>query len=150
VLLKGYSDEGFLFFTNANSTKATQIAENPNVSLLFAWLPLERQIIINGTASRVSAADAAHYFLARPRESRVASWVSPQSRVIDARRVLEAAFEDMLAKFRHGEVPVPDFWAGYRVAPRTIEFWQGGKYRLHDRFQYRREEAGWTIEQLAP
>jgi pyridoxamine 5'-phosphate oxidase len=150
VLLKGYSEEGFLFFTNAGSTKATQIAENPHVSLLFAWLPLERQVIINGAATRVSMAESARYFLARPRESRIASWVSPQSRIIDAKHALEAKFEEMLAKFAHGEVPVPEFWAGYRVRPRMIEFWQGGKHRLHDRFQYRRVEGGWAIVQLGP
>jgi len=150
VLLKGYSDEGFLFFTNLESTKAKQIAENPHVSLLFPWITLERQVIINGTAARVPLTEVARYFLSRPRESRIAAWVSPQSRVIDARRLLEMKFEEMLRKFGEGEIPVPSFWGGYRVAPRTIEFWQGGPHRLHDRFLYTRAEEGWQIARLAP
>ena len=150
VLLKGYSDEGFLFFTNLESTKAQQISENPNVSLLFFWRELERQVMINGTASRLPLARVAEYFLSRSRESRIAAWVSPQSRVIDARRTLERTFEEMRQKFGAGEIPVPSFWGGYRVAPRAIEFWQGGAHRLHDRFQYQRGETGWTVARLAP
>ena len=150
VLLKGYSDEGFVFFTNLESNKAQQIAENPNVSLLFFWRELERQVIVNGTAARLPLSRVADYFFSRPRESRIAAWVSPQSRVIDARRSLELAFEQMLHKFGQGEIPVPSFWGGYCVAPRTIEFWQGGAHRLHDRFQYQRGDAGWTIARLAP
>jgi pyridoxamine 5'-phosphate oxidase len=150
VLLKGYGDDGFVFFTNLESTKAKQIAQNPHVSLLFPWLPLERQVIVNGTAARLSMSDVARYFLSRPRESRIAAWVSPQSRVIDARRMLEAKFEEMRAKFAQGEVPLPSFWGGFRVTPRTIEFWQGGRHRLHDRFLYSRSGEGWTIARLAP
>jgi len=150
VLLKGYGHDGFVFFTNLESTKARQIGENPHVSLLFPWLPLERQIIINGTAERVSLAEVSRYFLSRPRESRIAAWVSRQSSVIDARRVLEAKFEELLQKFGQGEVPVPSFWGGYRVTPKTIEFWQGGQHRLHDRFRYSRDGDGWKIERLAP
>ena len=150
VLLKGYSEDGFVFFTNLESTKAQQIALNPHVSLLFPWLVLERQVVINGTAARLPLKDVAKYFFSRPRESRIAAWVSPQSRVIDARRMLEMKFEEMLRKFGEGEIPVPSFWGGYRVAPRTIEFWQGGVHRLHDRFQYRRADGGWQIERLAP
>lgn len=150
VLLKGYSDEGFLFFTNLESTKAQQIAQNPHVSLLFPWLPLERQVIINGSAARLPLTEVARYFLSRPRESRIAAWVSPQSRVIDARRMLEMKFEEMLRKFGQGDIPVPSFWGGFRVTPKTIEFWQGGRNRLHDRFQYRRDNGGWKIDRLAP
>jgi len=150
VLLKGYSDEGFLFFTNLGSTKAKQIAENPHVSLLFPWIALERQVIVNGAATRLPVTEVARYFFSRPRESRIAAWVSPQSSVITARRLLEAKFEEMLRKFGEGEVPVPSFWGGYQVAPRTIEFWQGGPHRLHDRFMYSRDEAGWKIARLAP
>jgi pyridoxamine 5'-phosphate oxidase len=150
VLLKGYGDDGFLFFTNLESTKARQIAENPRVSLLFPWLALERQVIVNGTAARISMVEAARYFMSRPRESQIAAWVSPQSHVIRARQLLEAKFEEMLRKFGQGEVPLPSFWGGYRVTPVTIEFWQGGRNRLHDRFLYSRREADWTIERLAP
>ena len=150
VLLKGYGHDGFVFFTNLGSTKARQIGENPNVSLLFPWLPLERQVIINGTAERVSLAEVSRYFLTRPRESRIAAWVSKQSTVIDARRILEAKFEELLQKFGQGEIPVPSFWGGYRVTPKTIEFWQGGQHRLHDRFLYSRDGDGWKIQRLAP
>jgi pyridoxamine 5'-phosphate oxidase len=150
VLLKGYGDEGFLFFTNLHSTKALQIAENPNVSLLFFWRELERQVIVNGTAARLPLAQVAQYFLTRPRDSRIAAWVSQQSRVISARQMLEAKFEEMLRTFGSGEIPVPSFWGGYRVVPRTIEFWQGGTRRLHDRFLYSRTACDWTIERLSP
>jgi pyridoxamine 5'-phosphate oxidase len=94
--------------------------------------------------------EVARYFMSRPRESRIAAWVSPQSKVIDARRMLEAKFEEMVRKFGEGEIPVPSFWGGYRVTPKTIEFWQGGQYRLHDRFLYRRGGEGWSISRLAP
>ena len=150
VLLKGYGADGFVFFTNLESRKATQMAENPHVSLLFPWLALERQVIINGTAARVSIAEATEYFLSRPRDSQIGAWVSPQSRVIDARRMLEAKFQEMLRKFKDGQVPLPSFWGGYRVTPKTIEFWQGGAHRLHDRFLYTRADGGWTIARLAP
>ena len=150
VLLKGYGHDGFVFFTNLESNKARQIGENPNVSLLFPWLPLERQVIINGTAARISLAEVSRYFLSRPRESRIAAWVSQQSQVIDARRVLESKFEELLKKFGEGEIPVPSFWGGYRVTPKTIEFWQGGAHRLHDRFLYSRAGDDWKIERLAP
>ena len=150
VLLKGYGHDGFVFFTNLESRKAGQIAENPQVSLLFPWLPLERQVIVNGTAARISMVEVARYFMSRPRESRIAAWVSPQSKVIDARRMLEAKFEEMLRKFGDGEIPVPSFWGGYRVTPKTIEFWQGGAHRLHDRFLYSRDGDSWKIERLAP
>jgi len=150
VLLKGYGDDGFLFFTNLKSTKALQIAENPNVSLLFFWRELERQVIVNGTAARLPLTQVAEYFLSRPRESRIATWVSHQSRVISARRMLEMKFEEMVRTFGEGEIPVPSFWGGYRVVPRTIEFWQGGSRRLHDRFLYSRTGSSWTLERLSP
>lgn len=150
VLLKAYSEDGFVFFTNLQSTKSQQIAENPSVALLFYWREFERQVTIAGTASRLPMADVARYFFSRPRESRVAAWVSPQSRVIDARRMLEMKFDEMLKKFGDGEIPVPSFWGGFRVAPRTIEFWQGGTHRLHDRFRYQPDGKGWRIECLAP
>lgn len=150
VLLKGYSEEGFLFFTNLESTKAKQIAENPHVSLLFPWIALQRQVIVNGTATRVALTEVARDFFSRPRERRSATWVPPQSRIIDARRLLEAKFEEMLRKFGAGEIPIPSYWGGFRVTPRTIEFWQAGPHRLHDRFVYSRDGAGWTIAPLAP
>jgi len=150
VLLKAFDERGFVFYTNLESTKAKQIAENPNVALLFYWREFERQVKIRGRATRISAAEVAKYFLSRPRESRIAAWASPQSRIIDARHMLEQKFEEMMRKFSEGEVPVPSFWGGFRVAPRTIEFWQGGAHRLHDRFQYSDNVGGWRIDQLAP
>lgn len=150
VLLKAFSEDGFVFFTNLESTKSRQIGENPNVALLFYWREFERQIKITGTASRLPMADVAKYFFSRPRESRIAAWVSPQSRIIDARKALEMKFEELIRKFGDGEIPVPSFWGGFRVAPRAIEFWQGGANRLHDRFKYSRDGNAWRIDNLAP
>jgi len=150
VLLKGFNEDGFVFFTNLESTKSQQIGENPNVALLFYWREFERQIKIQGTATRLPLADVARYFFSRPRDSKIAAWVSPQSRIIEARHALEMKFEELLRKFGDGDIPVPSFWGGFRVAPRAIEFWQGGHNRLHDRFKYHRAGDGWRIDNLAP
>ena len=150
VLLKGFNEDGFVFFTNLESTKSQQIGENPNVALLFYWREFERQIKIQGTATKLPLADVARYFFSRPRESKIAAWVSPQSRIIEARQALEMKFEELLRKFGDGDIPVPSFWGGFRVAPRSIEFWQGGSHRLHDRFKYQHDAGGWRIDNLAP
>lgn len=150
VLLKAYDEKGFVFFTNYGSTKARQIAENPRVALLFAWLPLERQVSISGTAEKISHAESLAYFMSRPVGSRIGAWVSEQSRVVSSRAVLEAKFREVCDKFREGKVPLPEFWGGYRVVPDRVEFWQGGANRLHDRFQYIREAKGWSIRRLQP
>lgn len=151
VLLKSYDQNGFVFFTNLESRKAREIGQNPNVSLLVCWLPLSRQVTIEGTAERVSAAEALKYFITRPRGSQLGAWVSQQSSVISSRALLEAKWEEMKRKFSAGEVPLPSFWGGYRVRPREFEFWQGRAERLHDRFRYRRGDDGqWTIERLQP
>ena len=150
VLLKQFDAQGFVFFTNLESRKASEIAANPNVSLLFPWLPLFRQVSINGVAEKVSAADTLAYFLKRPFGSRVAAAISPQSRRITTRALLEAKWEEAKRKFADGRVPLPSFWGGFRVVPREIEFWQGGENRLHDRFLYMRQDDGWRIERLAP
>jgi len=150
VLLKAFDERGFVFYTNLESTKAKQISENPNVALLFYWREFERQVKIRGRATRLSTTDVAKYFLSRPRDSQLAAWSSPQSRVIDARNALEQKFNEMRQKFGAGEIPVPSSWGGFRVEPRTIEFWQGGEHRLHDRFQYTDEVGGWRIDRLAP
>jgi pyridoxamine 5'-phosphate oxidase len=151
VLLKGLDERGFVFFTNLESRKARQIEGNPSVSLLFPWLVLERQVIVTGKAERVSSLDALRYFASRPRDSQLAAWASRQSSAISSRQILEMEWAKMKAKFAAGEIPLPSFWGGYRVRPETVEFWQGGPNRLHDRFEYRRlPEGGWHVERLAP
>jgi pyridoxamine 5'-phosphate oxidase len=151
VLLKGLDALGFVFFTNLESRKARQIRENPNVSLLFPWLALERQVIVTGRAKQMAAAEALKYFVTRPRGSQLAAWASRQSSVISSRKVLEMEWERLKYKFGAGQIPLPSFWGGYRVSAQTIEFWQGGPDRLHDRFQYTLEpEGSWKIERLAP
>jgi pyridoxamine 5'-phosphate oxidase len=151
VLLKSYDTRGFVFYTNLESRKARQISENPNVSLLFPWLALERQVIIAGAAERISTGETLAYFLTRPRGSQLGAWVSRQSSVITTRKLLEMQWEEMKRKFGDGEVPLPSWWGGYRVVPREIEFWQGRANRLHDRFLYARQDGGgWTIDRLAP
>lgn len=152
VLLKGLSHGGFVFYTNYGSAKAEAIAANNRVSLLFPWNELDRQVTIGGKAEKMSFAESAAYFVTRPRESQIAAWASRQSRPISARALLEKQVASLREKFGQGEIPVPDFWGGYRVMPERIEFWQGGEHRLHDRFMYSRQANGddWTIEQLQP
>ena len=151
VLLKGVSEAGFVFYTNYGSAKASAIAEQPRVSLHFPWNQLDRQVIVGGTARKMSKLESARYFLSRPRESQLAAWASQQSRPISARAVLEQQVMAIKDKFGKGEIPLPDFWGGYTVIPDRIEFWQGGAHRLHDRFEYRWQDGGeWTIEQLQP
>ncbi|AUD79152.1 pyridoxamine 5'-phosphate oxidase [Kangiella profundi] len=150
VLLKDVSDKGFVFYTNSQSNKAQQITENPNVSLHFPWHKMDRQISIKGTAEKLGIKETLAYFTKRPRESQIAAWASQQSRPIKSRDLLIQQFEKMKARFAKGEVPLPDFWSGYRVKPLSIEFWQGGAHRLHDRFVYTKNETGWTIERLMP
>jgi pyridoxamine 5'-phosphate oxidase len=151
VLLKGLSHGGFVFYTNYGSDKAAAIASNPHVSLLFPWNELDRQVIVAGTVEKMSVVESASYFFTRPRESQIAAWASRQSRPISARALLEKQVNVLKEKFGKGEVPMPDFWGGYRVVPQKIEFWQGGEHRLHDRFLYRLQaDTSWTIEQLQP
>ncbi len=151
VLLKGLSHGGFVFYTNYGSAKAKDIAHNPGVSLLFPWNELDRQVIVGGLVEKMTLAESASYFVTRPRESQIAAWASRQSRPVSARALLEKQVQVLRDKFGKGEIPVPDFWGGYRVIPERIEFWQGGEHRLHDRFLYRRQEGGaWSIEQLQP
>jgi len=150
VLLKLFNEKGFIFFTNYSSLKSQQIEENANVSLLFPWTELERQIEINGTASKISTAESLKYFLSRPRGSQLGAWASAQSSPINSRQTLESQLQKMKNKFTHGDIPLPDFWGGYRVVPETIEFWQGGVNRLHDRFEYKRDRDHWNIKRLQP
>ncbi len=150
VLLKYFDRDGFVFFTNYGSRKAQHMASNAQVSLLFPWYPLERQLAIAGTASKISAAESLRYFASRPRSSQLGAWVSQQSSIISSRQLLEMQFETMREKFLHREVPLPDFWGGYRVQPTSFEFWQGRPSRLHDRFLYSQVAAQWAIARLAP
>lgn len=151
VLLKGFDERGFVFFTNYDSAKGRDIAGNPQVALLFPWLPLERQVSVTGRAERISTAESLKYFLSRPADSQIGAWASRQSQVITTRSLLEAKFAEMKAKFASGQVPLPSFWGGFRVVPETFEFWQGRPNRLHDRFRYTRDAGpGWTIERLMP
>jgi len=150
VLLKAYDERGFVFFTNYESRKARDIAADANVSLLFPWYPLERQVGILGRAERISAAESLAYFASRPHGSRLGAWVSQQSAVINSRQFLEMKWDEMKRKFADGEIPLPSFWGGIRVVPTEIEFWQGRENRLHDRFRYSRAGDRWTIERLAP
>jgi pyridoxamine 5'-phosphate oxidase len=151
VLLKYFDRDGFVFFTNYNSRKAEQMRANRHVALLFFWAELQRQVKIEGTAEKTSAATSLKYFATRPRGSQLGAWCSPQSSVISSRQFLEAKLAEMRQKFRDGEVPLPSFWGGYRVIPDRVEFWQGGTDRLHDRFLYQRQGDGtWAIERLAP
>lgn len=152
VLLKYFDDNGFVFFTNYSSRKATDLKGNQQVSLIFAWLELERQVIVSGTAGKVSVAESAKYFMSRPKESQMAAWISSQSQPVSSRQVLVQKFQEMKTKIGEKKVPLPSFWGGYRVKPAAIEFWQGRKNRLHDRFLYTKDdESGlWSRERLAP
>ncbi len=151
VLLKYFDDRGFVFFTNYESDKAVHIDANPNVALLFFWSDAARQVKIRGRAERISAKETLQYFMSRPRGSQIGAWVSAQSSVISSRSLLEIKFQEMKQKFSKKEIPLPSFWGGYRVVPEEIEFWQGRRNRLHDRFQYTKQDDGsWSIKRLAP
>jgi pyridoxamine 5'-phosphate oxidase len=156
VLLKGLDERGFVFYTNLESRKAQEIAANPAVSLLFPWHDLQRQVRVDGTASRVPTEESEAYFSRRPRESRLGAWASPQSRVVESRAALDERYDAVLARFAdQDDVPLPPFWGGFVVAPEAVEFWQGRKGRMHDRLVYRRGEPedghpSWTVARLAP
>ncbi len=150
VLLKAFDHKGFVFYTNYKSRKAKQIAANARVCLLFPWYALERQVIIQGTAEKVSQKESLKYFMSRPSGSRLGAWVSYQSQVITSRSVLEMKLAEMKRKFKDGEIPLPDFWGGFRVVPHTIEFWQGRPSRLHDRIEFVKKGDNWSAHRLSP
>ncbi|RLU90509.1 pyridoxamine 5'-phosphate oxidase [Streptomyces griseocarneus] len=151
VLLKGYDGRGFVFYTNYGSRKAGEIDRNPHVALLFPWHPLARQVIVNGTAERVSPDETAAYFHSRPHGSQLGAWASEQSSVVSSRADIDAAYERLAARYPEGEpVPVPTSWGGFRVTAETVEFWQGRENRLHDRLRYVSEAGGWRVERLCP
>jgi|AntAceMinimDraft_1070359.scaffolds.fasta_scaffold11971_4 pyridoxamine 5'-phosphate oxidase len=154
VLMKSYDENGIVFFTNYESSKAKQLAENPNVALNFLWLEMERQVRIEGVVERISKLESLNYFVSRPQGSQLGAWVSPQSSIISSRAILEEKWEQMKRKFKDGKIPLPDNWGGYRVKPNYFEFWQGRSSRLHDRVIYRpndhNETSSWEIKRLAP
>jgi pyridoxamine 5'-phosphate oxidase len=150
VLLKNFDARGLVFFTNYESRKARQMEENARVSLLFPWITLERQVVVQGTVEKVTREESTEYFHSRPRESQLGAWVSHQSSVIPDRKFLTDSLSELEKRFNGGEIPLPPFWGGYRISPETVEFWQGGPARLHDRFLYTRTEDGWTIDRLSP
>ncbi len=150
VLLKGIEDDGFKFFTNYNSRKGLEIAGNPNLALLFFWPELERQVRIEGKATRVKKSESDIYFNSRPLESRIGAIISPQSKVIAGRAELEKEYLRIAEKNRIREITRPDYWGGYVVTPDSIEFWQGRPGRLHDRIRFRKDGNSWIREQLAP
>ena len=151
VLLKEFNDKGFVFFTNYESYKAQQLAENPKACLVFFWKELERQVRITGLIEKVSGKQSDEYFQSRPESSRIGAWVSPQSRVIESRTWLDEKFNELVIKMESNSTIRPSHWGGYIVKPVVIEFWQGRPNRLHDRLQYTLDESGnWKIERLAP
>ncbi|KGY14168.1 pyridoxine 5'-phosphate oxidase [Vibrio tubiashii] len=150
VLLKNVDDQGFVFYTNLGSRKSKQIENNARVSLHFPWHPIERQVHITGVAEKLSAVENMKYFSSRPKSSQIAAIASKQSSRISARGVLEGKFLELKQKFAAGEIPVPSFWGGYRIKPESIEFWQGGEHRLHDRFLFSKDNDSWIVDRLAP
>lgn len=150
VLLKHFDRDGFVFFSNYASRKGVEIDANPQASLLFPWIVLERQIIVEGRVEKVSREDSLHYFHSRPRDSQIGAWVSQQSAVIPSRAFLLEKLAEVSAAYAEGDIPLPPEWGGYRVVPHTIEFWQGGPARLHDRFRFTRHEQDWKLERLSP
>ena len=150
VLLKSFDKQGFVFFTNYESKKSQQIQNNPQAAILFPWLALERQVKIIGSVEKITKIESFKYFSSRPKESQLGAWASQQSSRISSRSVLSEQFASMKKKFSDGEIPLPDFWGGYRVVPHSIEFWQGRENRLHDRFIYELSSGNWSISRLSP
>ena len=150
VLLKALDGRGFVFYTNYESRKGRELAGNARASLLFPWIAMERQVMVEGTVSRVTREESDAYFHSRPRLSQLAAWASNQSSVIGDRALLESAMKALEKQYAGTDVPLPPNWGGFRLAPESVEFWQGRRSRLHDRLRYRREKDGWVIERLAP
>jgi pyridoxamine 5'-phosphate oxidase len=151
VLLKGISETGFMFYTNYESTKGRELAENPNASIVFFWPQVERQVRVTGTVHKTTRKESAEYFQSRPFNSQVGAWVSQQSRLLIDRDVLEHEYKRLAHDFKGQTVPLPPYWGGYRLVPKTIEFWQGRPKRLHDRIRFvRLPHDAWRIERLSP
>ncbi|MHB1688337.1 MAG: pyridoxamine 5'-phosphate oxidase [Ignavibacteriaceae bacterium] len=150
VLLRGYDENGFVFFTNYESHKGNDLISNPNASILFFWKELERQVRFTGEIEKTSAEESEEYFHSRPVESQLSAWASKQSSVIPNRQFLEKTFEELKSRYEGKEIPLPPFWGGFRLKPDNFEFWQGRENRLHDRICYRRKNNGWEIVRLSP
>jgi pyridoxamine 5'-phosphate oxidase len=150
VLLKGYDENGFVFFTNYNSTKANELAQNANACLVFFWKELERQVRITGSVQKISEAESISYYNSRPTGSKLGAWASPQSEVVTSANWLLDNYKKYESEFANTEIQKPPNWGGYRVAPTKIEFWQGRPSRMHDRIVYSVQNDGWKIERLAP
>lgn len=151
VLLRGFDERGFTFFTNYESRKGRQLDANPHAALVFLWKELERQVCVTGVVERTSAEESADYFATRPEGARLAAWTSAQSRVLESREALEERYLEMEERFRGREITLPAHWGGFRLSPDAIEFWQGRLHRLHDRMRYSRQAGGgWRIERLWP
>ena len=149
VLLKSADDDGFIFFSNKNSDKASDLKQNPHCTLLFSWLSQHRQVIVKGKAEEISREESNTYFQTRPYGSRISAWVSEQSQVIKSREELETKVKEFMDKYPEN-VPMPDYWGGYLVKPESIEFWQGRPSRLHDRIRFTKKGNTWTIERISP
>ena len=150
MLLKGFDERGFRFFTNFDSSKADELADNPRAAMVFHWPRLQRQVRVEGTVEKIAEEESREYFATRPRGSQLGAWASDQSSPVEDRRRLEEAFREHEARFKGSDVPLPPFWGGYRVIPHVIEFWQGRANRLHDRLRYTREADGWAVVRLSP
>jgi pyridoxamine 5'-phosphate oxidase len=150
VLLRGLDDGGLVFFTNRESRKGEELRANPRAAVVLHWWELGRQVRVEGAVEEIARSDSAEYWETRPRASRIAGWVSEQSRPLADRDALDAAYADAAARFEGGDVPLPDHWGGYRILPETIEFWRHRDNRLHDRVRFTRAPAGWRRERLAP
>jgi pyridoxamine 5'-phosphate oxidase len=151
VLLKGLDGRGFVFYGNYESRKGRELGANPRASLLFPWIPMERQVIVEGPVAKITREESEAYFHTRPLKSQLGAWASPQSSIISDRSVLEESLKSVESRFAGQTVPIPPNWGGYRLSPESVEFWQGRRNRLHDRLRYRRSKDGsWAIERLAP
>jgi pyridoxamine 5'-phosphate oxidase len=151
VLLKGFDDRGFVFYTNYRSQKGQELAANPHAALVFLWGDLERQVRVVGRVEKATALEADTYFQSRPLGSRLGAWASTQSEVIPSREFLENRMSELAKEYQDREIPRPDHWGGFRVVPTELEFWQGRPSRLHDRLHYRlQDDGGWVIDRLAP
>jgi pyridoxamine 5'-phosphate oxidase len=150
VLLRGVDSRGLVFFTNRTSRKALELSENPRAALVLHWFELGRQVRVEGVVEQVDHAESRAYWRTRPRGSQIAAWASPQSQIVASRSELDAMYERAERELGDGDIPLPEFWGGYRVVPDTIELWQHRENRLHDRVRYRRANGGWKRERLAP